>query len=78
MGSPSTRQSAKSIKSSDEKLQRWMDELQQKHRLKTVIIDMEPTADTIGGTSVFCFSFVLVNSYSKLWGSIYYNPNITI
>jgi transposase len=26
-----------------EKLQRWMDELQQKHRLKTVIIGMEPT-----------------------------------
>ncbi|WP_139305749.1 transposase [Paenibacillus sp. GP183] len=26
-----------------EKLQHWMDELQQKHRLKTVIIGMEPT-----------------------------------
>jgi transposase len=32
-----------------EKLQRWMDELQQKHRLQAVIIGMEPT-DTIGGT----------------------------
>jgi len=26
-----------------EKLQRWMDELQRKHQLKTVIIGMEPT-----------------------------------
>jgi transposase len=26
-----------------EKLQHWMDELQRKHRLKTVIIGMEPT-----------------------------------
>src|SRR5258708_7785971 len=32
-----------------EKLQRWMDELQRKHQLKTVIIGMEPTGH-IGGT----------------------------
>jgi transposase len=35
--------SFKNAREGYEKLQHWMDELQQKHRLKTVIIGMEPT-----------------------------------